>query len=216
MAPREFPGVELVPDPVEQIDGILANSITPRVPYESKPLDCSDHEGGTRLYVLVYVQPSALLHQVSLDDLGTFYRRAGRNSVPMSPLEIQQRVEAAVRHREDLLNGAEQDIVWPEGRGAGAVTVVPAAPFLVYGLDPAEQQFRDALQERMQRLTGEAVVPDSRGCASVARIPDHNLHVGVSRNGVCQMIDTRLVVGPIPYSSRDSIYSATAPVTVRP
>lgn len=118
MAPREFPGVVAVPDPVEQIDGILANSITPRVSYESKSLEFSDHEGETRLYVLVYVQPSALLHQVSLGDLGTFYRRAGRNSVPMSPLEIQQRVEAVVRHREDLVKGAEQDIVW-RGGGSG-------------------------------------------------------------------------------------------------
>ncbi len=215
MAPREFPGVPTDPDPVQQVDSILVNTVTPRISFESKPIEFADDQGRPRAYVLVYVQPSAALHQVSVEDVGTFYQRVGRNSVPMSPLDVQQRVEAMVRHRSDLLTAVEERISWPQARGAGVITVVPAAPFSVYGLDPAAPQFRGSIQGQVQTLTLEAVRPSKRGCLSVANLPEDNVLVGVERDGACQMLDTRLVDGRRLYYRPIGIYSATAPITVR-
>jgi predicted HTH transcriptional regulator len=129
-APTAFPGVPAEPDPIRSVDGMLSNSIVPRIEYESRPVFFLGDDGEERCYVALWVEPGGELHQVSLEDVGTCYRRVGRHSVPMGPEEIRQRVEMISRSSHRLENRIEEQLSKIGGDQAFVYTVVaPDTPF---------------------------------------------------------------------------------------
>ena len=193
-APTEFPGVPATPDPVKRVDGMLANSIVPSIEYESKPIYFQDN-GEKRCYVVLWVEPSGELHQLSVEDVGTCYRRAGRNSVPMGPDELRHRIEAISRSSRQLEVRIEERISNISGDRAFVYTVIaPYAPFGGPVLDPSDPSFRQQITEHMRILTSaREVVPYSQGCQSVSPVEDAFARVSVSRNGYCEFADGQVM-----------------------
>ncbi len=201
-APTEFPGVPVNPDPIQKVEGMLINSVTPPVRYASKLVPM---EGENRCYVLLYVEPSGDLHQVSVDDVGTFYRRVGSNSVPMGPYEIRQRIEAVLETTRRLGERIEKRLEELSDEYALAYTVVvPDAPFAGPTLDPASAQFRTQINALVPQLTFSTFEPSSRGCRSAFQPEGVLTEVSVGRDGLCEFVDSRVTNNPAePYEFLD-------------
>ena len=206
VAPTEFPGVPVNPDPVQRIEGMLVNSITPPVRYASKPVVFQNEEGEERCYVLLHVEPSDELHQVSVDDVGTFYRRVGSSSVPMGPYEIRQRVEAVLeasrRQRERIRERLKE---LPDDFALAYTAVMPDTPFVGSTLDPASAQFREAVNGLIQQLTLSTFEPSSGGCRSTYPYEGVFREVSVGRDGLCELVDSQVTNNPAePYEFLDT------------
>jgi hypothetical protein len=173
---------------------MLANSITPPVRYDAKPITFKNDAGEDRCYVLVFVEPSSELHQVSLADVATSYRRVGRNSVPMGPEEIRLRVEAILETARRLEDQIEERLETLPREAALVYTVVmPDAPFLGPILDPASSTFREEMNKLMSGLTFSTFEPSSTGCKSAFPYTTALVEVSVTRDGMCEFVDSRVV-----------------------
>lgn len=206
VAPTKFPGVPVDPDPIQKIEGMLANSITPPVQYVSKPVSFENEEGEERYYVLLHVEPSGELHQVSVDDVGTFYRRVGSNSVPMGPYEIRQRVEAVLEAPRRLEKRIEERLEeFPDDYALAYTVVMPDTPFAGPILDPAGAQFRRTANGLIQQLTFSTFEPSSGGCRSISPYEGTLTEISVGRDGLCEFVDSRVTNNPAePYIFRET------------
>ncbi len=205
VAPTNFPGVPVDPDPIQKIEGVLANSITPPVRYASKPVSFENEEGEDRCYVLLYVEPSGDLHQVSVDDIGTFYRRVGSNSVPMGPYEIRQRVETVLETSRRLRERIEERLEeLPDDYALAYTVVMPDTPFAGPTLDPASAQFRETVNDLVPQLTFSTFEPSSGGCRSAYLYEGSLTEVLVGRDGLCELVDSQVTNNPAePYDFLD-------------
>lgn len=207
--PKCFPGVPALSDPVRKIETTLANTIVPAANVETKRMTFRGEKSEELCYVAVLVEPSDDLHQVSIDDVGTFYRRVGSNSVPMSSEEIRTRLEAASRFSQLLDNRmAERLAQLSSSEPFLYAAVAPDSPFAAPVLDPSAPEFRGQLQRRLEgvgRLTrGGKVEPSNRGCRSASPYPADYTELAVGRDGVCDLLDRPAIGPPESFVDRES------------